>query len=93
MLELLAVVLAKEADRAEVRLLICGKIAKSDVTFKQAVEFPRAADTDTVPEDEDFQHHHGMEGRPPAAVLPIVWIEGIEAALVIKMIGSCRKAL
>jgi len=89
-LKLLSVVLAKEADRAEVRLLICGKVAKSDVTFKQAVEFPRAADTDTVAEDEDFQHHHGMEGRPPAAVLPIVRIEGFESALVVEMIDNVR---
>ncbi|GAB7092843.1 hypothetical protein JCM18237_31140 [Halorubrum luteum] len=87
-LELLAVVLAEEADRAEVRVLIRGKVAKGDVTFKQAVEFPGAADADAVAENEDFEHHHGMEGRPPAAVLPIVRIEWVKPALVVEMIDN-----
>src|SRR5699024_219803 len=37
--ELLAMVLAEEADRAEVRVLIRGEVAKSDVTFEETVEF------------------------------------------------------
>lgn len=87
-LELLAVVFAEEADRAEVRVLIRGEVAKGDVTFKEAVEFPGATDADAVAEDEDFEHHHGMEGRPSAAVLPWFWIEGIESALVVEMIDN-----
>jgi len=71
-LELLAVVLAKEADRAEVRVLIRGKVAKSDVAFEETVEFPRAADTDTVADDEDFQHHHGIEGFESALVVEMI---------------------
>ncbi|EMA52247.1 hypothetical protein C450_11776 [Halococcus salifodinae DSM 8989] len=51
-LELSAVVLAEEADRAEVRVLIRGKVAKSDVPFEEPVEFAGAADTDTVAEDD-----------------------------------------
>jgi hypothetical protein len=90
MLELLAVVLAEETDRAEVGLLIRGKIAKRDVTFEKPIEFAGAADTDTVAEDENFQHHHGMEGRPPAAVLPVLRIEGIKPALVVEMIDDIR---
>jgi hypothetical protein len=86
--ELLTVVLAEEADRAEVGLLIRGKVAKRDVTFEETVEFAGAADADTVAEDEDFQHHHGMEGRPPAAVLPFLWIERIEPTLVVEMIDD-----
>jgi hypothetical protein len=86
--ELIAVVLTKEADRAEVRVLICGKIAKSDVTFKETVKFAGAPDADTVAKDEDFEHHYGMEGRPSAAVLPIVWIEGFESTLVVEMIDN-----
>jgi len=89
-LEIFAVVLAKEADCAEVRLLIRGKVAKSDITFEETVEFPRTTDTNTVAEDEDFQHHHGMEGRPPAAVLPIVRIEGFKSAFVVEMIDNVR---
>jgi len=61
--ELFAVVLAEEADRAEVGVLIRGKVAKGDVTLEEPVEFPGAADADAVAEDEDFEHHHGMEGR------------------------------
>nr|WP_232833786.1 hypothetical protein [Saliphagus sp. LR7] len=87
-LELLAVVLAEEGDRAEVRMLIRGEVAKGDVTFKEAVEFPGAPDADAVAEDEDFEHHHGMEGRPPAAVLPIVRIEWVEPTLVVEMIDN-----
>src|SRR5699024_4009309 len=88
MLELLAVVLAEEADRAEVRVLIRGKVAKSDVAFEEPVEFAGTADTDAVAEDEDFQHHDGMEGRPATAVRPLVWVERIEPALVVKMIDE-----
>src|SRR5699024_11104007 len=87
-LELLAVVLAKETDRTEVRVLIRGKVAKSDVTFEETVEFSGTADTDTVAEDEDFQHHHGMEGRPATAVRPIFWVERIEPVLVVEMIDN-----
>jgi len=88
--ELLAVVLAEETDRAEVGLLICSKIAKRDVTFEETVEFPGAADADTVAEDEDFEHHYGMEGRPPAAVLSWVRIEWIKPTLVVKIINNIR---
>ena len=87
-LELLAMVLEEEADRAEVRVLIRSKVAKSDVTFEEAVEFSGAADTDTVAEDEDFEHHHGMEGRPATVVRPIFWVERIKTALVVKMIDN-----
>nr|WP_263627935.1 hypothetical protein [Saliphagus infecundisoli] len=89
-LELLAVVLAEEADRAEVRVLIRGEVAKGDVTFEEAVEFPGAPDADAVAEDEDFEHHHGMGGRPRAAVLPIIRIEWVEPALVVEMIDNVR---
>nr|WP_232833844.1 hypothetical protein [Saliphagus sp. LR7] len=88
MLELLAVVLPKEADRTEVGLLIRSEVAKGDIAFEEAVEFPGATDADAVAEDENFEHHHGMEGRPPAAVLPIVRIEWVEPALVVEMIDN-----
>jgi len=86
--ELLAVVLAKEADRAEVRMLIRRKVAKGDVAFEESVEFAGTTDTDTVAVDEDLEHHDGMEGRPATAVRPIFWIERIEAALVVEMIND-----
>nr|WP_255291535.1 hypothetical protein [Natrinema sp. CBA1119] len=38
-LELLAVVLAEEADCTEVRVLIRGKVTESDVTFKETDDF------------------------------------------------------
>ncbi|WP_273837363.1 hypothetical protein [Halococcus sp. PRR34] len=88
MLELLAMVFAKEADRAEVRVLIRGEIAESDVTFEVAVEFAGASDADTVAKDEDFEHHDGMEGRPATAVRLLIWIERVEAAFVIEMIDD-----
>ncbi|UOO96782.1 hypothetical protein MUK72_14640 (plasmid) [Halococcus dombrowskii] len=87
-LELLAVVLAEETDRAEVRMLIRSKVAKSDVTFEETVEFAGTTDPDTVAEDENLEHHDGMEGRPATAVRPIFWIEGIEPALVVEMIDN-----
>src|SRR5699024_10899577 len=86
--ELLAMVLAEEADRAEVRVLIRGEVAKSDVTFEETVEFAGTTDPDTVPEDEDLEHHDGMEGRPATAVRPICRIEGIKPALVVEMIDN-----
>jgi hypothetical protein len=87
-LELLAMILAKKADRPEVRVLIRGKVAKSDVTFEETVEFSGAPNADTVAEDENFEHHNGMEGRPPTAVLPIFWIEGFDPVLVVEMIDN-----
>jgi len=62
-LELPAVVFSEEIDRAEVRALIRGEIAKGDVPFEKPVEFLGAPDTDAVALDKDLEHHHGTEGR------------------------------
>ena len=39
-------------------------------------------------EDEDFQHQDGVEGRPPAAVLPRLWVDGIKSAFGVKIIDG-----
>ncbi len=83
-------ILAEEADRAEVGLLIRGKVAKGDITFEEAVEFSGVTDADTVPEDEELELHHEMEGRPPVTVLPWVRIEWIKPTLVVKVINNIR---
>jgi len=87
-LELLAVVFAEETDGAEVRMLIRSEIAEGHVTFEESVEFPGAPDADRVAEDENFEHHDGMEGRPATAVRPIFWIERFKSALVVEMIDN-----
>jgi hypothetical protein len=89
-LEVLTVVFSEVADRAEVRLLIGSKVAEGDVSFKQSIEFAGAADTNSIAEDEDFQHQDGMEGRPPAAVLPGFWIEGIKSAFGVEVVNGVR---
>jgi hypothetical protein len=86
--ELLSMVFAKVANRAEVWLLIGGKIPKSDVAFKQSIQFTGASNADRIAEDEDFQHKDRVEGRPPAAVLPRFWVEGIESAFGVKVIDG-----
>jgi hypothetical protein len=63
-----------------------GRVAEGDISFKQTIEFAGASDADRIAEDEDFQHQDGMEGRPPAAVLPEFGIEGFESAFGVKII-------
>jgi hypothetical protein len=47
-----------------------------------------AADTNVVTEDENFQHIHGIEGRPLAAVLAFLRVEGIKPLLIVMMVND-----
>jgi len=88
--EVLTMVFAEVANRAEVWLLIGSKVAESDVSFEQTVEFAGTTNADSVAEDEDFQHQDGVEGRPRAAVLPRFWIEWVETAFGVEVIDGVR---
>lgn len=76
--ELVLVVFAKVADRAEVWLLVRSEISEVDVPFEKASKLAGASATNAVAEDENLESHHRIVGRPPAAVLPGVWIKRLK---------------
>jgi hypothetical protein len=88
--EVISMVFAKLVDRTEVWLLISCKIAKRNISFKQSSEFSGASHTDRVSEDQDFQHHRRVEGRPPAAVLVRIWIEWFQSTFLIQEVDRIR---
>jgi len=56
----------------------------------RAITFAGAADTNSIAEDEDFQHADGMEGRPPAVVISMIWIETFESVYGVSVVNGLR---
>lgn len=90
MLKVLAVILAKVADGAEVWLLIRSEIPEGDVSFEKSVDFPGAADTLSVGEDEDFEQHDRMKLRSAPVFVSFLGIERLQAVVLVKVVDGIR---
>ena len=88
MLKVLAMGLAKIADGAEIRLLIGCKIAKSNITFQQTVDFPRTMKALCVGEGEDFEQHNRMKLRSISVFVSFLWVEWVQPILFIKVVNG-----
>ncbi len=93
MLKVLAMVLAKVADGAEIRLLVRGEKTEGDITFEQAVDFPGATNTLSVGEDQDFEQHYGMKLRSASVFVGFLWVKWLQPVLLVEVVDSVRNKL